>query len=190
MFQPEVLSSDADAVDIKFHACPLREAWQEAGLPEEQVAMLCRIAARIDNGTFEGAGFDFFADTWRPKTEGCCCLHIRPRQAFADAHNADIIIISLFRVQTDMTPRTSPSGPEPHSARFYALRLLRHAGNSRRAHAAFWPGGTAADERCDGRQRQRDWKTAASPSGWASISATSIHPTSVRRCRSSTTARR
>ena len=78
MFQPEVLRNDTDAVDIKFHACPLREAWQEAGLPDEEVAILCRIAARIDNGTFEGAGFSFFADTWQPKTGGCCCLHIRP----------------------------------------------------------------------------------------------------------------
>jgi hypothetical protein len=78
MFQPEVLRSDADALDIKFHACPLREAWQESGLPPEEVAMLCRIAARIDNGTFESAGFRFEADTWQPGGEGCCCLHIRP----------------------------------------------------------------------------------------------------------------
>jgi hypothetical protein len=78
MFQPEVLRSDADGLDIKFHACPLREAWQEAGLSDEEVALLCRIAARIDNGTFEGAGFDFRADTWQPASEGCCRLHIRP----------------------------------------------------------------------------------------------------------------
>jgi hypothetical protein len=80
MFQPEVLHSDAEALDIKFHACPLREAWQEAGLPEEEIATLCRIAARVDNGTFEGAGFQFFADTWQPGGDGCCCLHIRLKQ--------------------------------------------------------------------------------------------------------------
>jgi hypothetical protein len=78
MFQPEVLRSDADGIDIQFHACPLRDAWQEAGLPDEEVATLCRIAARIDNGTFEGAGFEFHADTWKPGGDGCCCLHIRP----------------------------------------------------------------------------------------------------------------
>jgi len=77
MFQPEVLRADAEWVDIKFHACPLRAAWQESGLPDDEVAALCRIAARIDNGTFEGAGFGFFADTWQPGGEGCCCLHIR-----------------------------------------------------------------------------------------------------------------
>ena len=78
MFQAEVLRCDAEALDIKFHRCPLREAWQEAGLPEGRIATLCRIAARVDNGTFESAGFRFSADTWQPGGEGCCCLHVRP----------------------------------------------------------------------------------------------------------------
>ena len=78
MFQPEILRDDAEALDIKFHACPLRDAWREAGLPEEDVAVLCRIAAQIDDGTFEAAGFQFSADTWQAGGEGCCCLHIRP----------------------------------------------------------------------------------------------------------------
>jgi hypothetical protein len=78
MYQPEVLRSDADGVDIKFHGCPLRDAWQEMDLPEEEVAAICRIAARIDNGTFEAAGFQFRAETWQPGGDGCCLLHIRP----------------------------------------------------------------------------------------------------------------
>ena len=39
---------------------------------------MCEIAAHVDNGTFEGAGFEFSADTWSPGGEGCCRLHIRP----------------------------------------------------------------------------------------------------------------
>lgn len=78
MFQPEVIRDDAERLDIKFHGCPLRDAWQELGLPEEEVARLCRIAARIDNGTFEAAGFQFNADTYQPGGEGCCYLHVRP----------------------------------------------------------------------------------------------------------------
>jgi hypothetical protein len=78
MFRPEVVRDDPDALDIQFHACPLREAWIEADLPDEEVATLCRIAAAVDVGLFEGAGFGFSADTWRPGDEGCCCLHIRP----------------------------------------------------------------------------------------------------------------
>jgi hypothetical protein len=78
MFQPELIRGDASGLDIKFHACPLRDAWQEAGLMEEEVAALCRIASRIDYGTFEAAGFQFHADTYQPHGEGCCCLHIQP----------------------------------------------------------------------------------------------------------------
>jgi hypothetical protein len=78
MFQPEVLRDDAEALDIKFHACPLKSAWQEIGLPDEEIATLCRIAAQVDDGTFEAAGFRFHSDTWRPGAEGCCCLHIQP----------------------------------------------------------------------------------------------------------------
>ncbi len=77
-FKPEVLRCDAEGLDIKFHGCPLRDAWMEMGIPEEEVATICRIAARIDNGTFEGAGFEFSADTWQPGGDGCCYLHIRP----------------------------------------------------------------------------------------------------------------
>ncbi len=77
MFRPETVRSDAEGLDIKFHACPLRDAWLEAGLPEEDVATLCRIAAQVDDGTFAGAGFQFNADTWQPGGEGCCYLHIR-----------------------------------------------------------------------------------------------------------------
>jgi hypothetical protein len=42
------------------------------------VAELCRIAARVDNGLFEGAGFNFHAETWEPGRDGCCHLHLRP----------------------------------------------------------------------------------------------------------------
>lgn len=78
LFQPEVERCDAGGFDLKFHACPLRDAWEEIGLSDEQVATMCRIASVIDDGTFEGAGFEFFADTWQPGGEGCCRLHVRP----------------------------------------------------------------------------------------------------------------
>jgi hypothetical protein len=78
LFQPEVKRADDKALDIKFHACPLKEAWEKAGIPPERIQTLCRIAGVVDNGTFEAAGFSFSADTWTPGDEGCCFLHIRP----------------------------------------------------------------------------------------------------------------
>jgi len=78
MFAPEVTRCDAGGLDIKLQRCPLKDAWHEAGVPESDIATLCRIAGRVDNGTFEAAGFEFAADTWQPGREGCCHLHIRP----------------------------------------------------------------------------------------------------------------
>ena len=78
MFAPRVERCDAAALDITLQRCPLKEAWQEAGIADADIATLCRIAGRVDNGTFEAAGFQFSADTWRPGRDGCCHLHIRP----------------------------------------------------------------------------------------------------------------
>jgi hypothetical protein len=78
LFQPEVRRADEEALDIQFRACQLKEAWQAAGLPEERIATLYRIAGVVDNGTFEAAGFAFSAKTWQPGDDGCCFLHIRP----------------------------------------------------------------------------------------------------------------
>jgi hypothetical protein len=81
LFRPEVRRCDASGLDIKFHGCPLKEAWAAAGFAPERIARLCRIAGVVDNGTFEAAGFSFRAETWRPGEEGCCFLHIRPGAA-------------------------------------------------------------------------------------------------------------
>ena len=78
MFAPRVERCDAAALDIALQRCPLKEAWQAAGVSDSDVAALCRIAGRVDNGTFEAAGFEFSADTWQPGRDGCCHLHIRP----------------------------------------------------------------------------------------------------------------
>ena len=78
MFAPEVVRCDAEGLDVKFHRCPLKKAWLDAGLPEAEVAALCRVAAEVDRGLFEAAGFRFEADTYRPGAEGCCFLHVRP----------------------------------------------------------------------------------------------------------------
>jgi len=77
-FNPKVERCDDGGIDIQLQTCPLKDAWQEAGLSDEEVAMMTHIAGRVDNGTFEGAGFSFSAETWQPGRKGCCHLHIRP----------------------------------------------------------------------------------------------------------------
>ena len=78
MFQPEILRCDQDGLDIQMRSCPLKEAYQEAGLSDQEIARMCDIAAEVDYGTFAGAGFQFSAETWKPGQEGCCLLKIKP----------------------------------------------------------------------------------------------------------------
>lgn len=89
MFKPNLIRENSGGLDIKFQGCPLRDAWLELGLADDEVATMCRIAARIDNGTFESASFEFSADTWQPGDEGCCFLHIRPGKATGNSGRAD-----------------------------------------------------------------------------------------------------
>lgn len=77
LFRPQVLRCDAERLEIQLRGCPLKDAWREAGLPEEKVATLCRIAGAVDRGMFEAAGFRFENRTWTPGAEGCCFLSVR-----------------------------------------------------------------------------------------------------------------
>ena len=78
MFQPEVLRCDQEGLDIQMRNCPLKEVYQEVGLSDQEIARMCDIAAAVDYGTFEGAGFQFSAKTWKAGQEGCCLLKIKP----------------------------------------------------------------------------------------------------------------
>jgi hypothetical protein len=81
LFAPEVVRCDEGELTIQFHRCPLKEAWEEAGLSESERSTMCELAGVVDAGTFESAGFAFAADTWKPGRGGCCRLHIRPGSA-------------------------------------------------------------------------------------------------------------
>ncbi|MGH8687503.1 MAG: L-2-amino-thiazoline-4-carboxylic acid hydrolase [Burkholderiales bacterium] len=76
IFQPEVKKEGAAELEFLLHGCPLKDAWREAGLAEDKVATLCRIAGAVDKGLFEGAGFKLQNRTWTPGATGCCFLHI------------------------------------------------------------------------------------------------------------------
>lgn len=76
LFSPEVKRCDPSGLHIQFHACALKDAWQEAGLAPEKWATLCRIAGAVDRGMFEAAGFAIDNRTWTPGHEGCCELKV------------------------------------------------------------------------------------------------------------------
>jgi hypothetical protein len=79
MFQPAVHRCDSSGIDTQMMACPLKQAWQAAGLPDAEIALLCSVASEADRGTMEAAGFQLDIETWQPGSAGCCLLRIRRR---------------------------------------------------------------------------------------------------------------
>lgn len=77
MFSPSVSRCDDKGLDVQFETCPLKSGWIEAGLPDEDVALFCDIAASADYGTLEAAGYAVDIETWSPGKSGCCTLKIR-----------------------------------------------------------------------------------------------------------------
>jgi hypothetical protein len=78
LFRPQVVRTDTESLEIHLESCPLKEAWEDMGLSQHELALMCEIAGEIDRGTFEGAGFSFQPDTWQPGRTGCCHLNIQP----------------------------------------------------------------------------------------------------------------
>lgn len=74
VFNPEVQRHDDGAFEVLNTTCPLKQAWQDYGLADEDVAKMCDIGSAIDFGKFEGAGFRFECETWTTGKRGCCTL--------------------------------------------------------------------------------------------------------------------
>ncbi len=80
LFEPGVEELGTSRIVLRMTACPLVEAWQEHGVPDYEIDVLCGIAAAVDEGTFEGAGLDleFLERLGQPEGERCL-LDIRLR---------------------------------------------------------------------------------------------------------------
>ena len=62
-------------IQFRVQRCPLKDAWVAAGVDEEKLTTLCRIAGGFDRGLFEATGVRFENVTWSPG-HGAGCCHI------------------------------------------------------------------------------------------------------------------
>jgi hypothetical protein len=76
MFAPEEIRCDESGLKLKMKKCPLKEAWQSAGVTDEELKTLLKCASAMDVGTMAAAGFALKIKTWQPGEEGCCYLEI------------------------------------------------------------------------------------------------------------------
>lgn len=79
---PTEVERDDRRIAFRVKRCPLKDAWLEAGVDGDRLAILCRIAGAFDRGLFEATGVRFDNVTWAPgHGSGCChiCLTDRDR---------------------------------------------------------------------------------------------------------------
>jgi hypothetical protein len=62
------------SITFSVRRCPLKDAWLAAGVDDDDLVVLCRIAGAFDRGLFEATGVQFANVTWRPGREGCCTI--------------------------------------------------------------------------------------------------------------------
>lgn len=64
-------------IAFKVKRCPLKDAWVAAGVGDDRLATLCRIAGAFDRGLFEATGVHFDNVTWTPgHGDGCCHISL------------------------------------------------------------------------------------------------------------------
>ncbi|MER8505083.1 MULTISPECIES: L-2-amino-thiazoline-4-carboxylic acid hydrolase [unclassified Mesorhizobium] len=79
---PTDVERGPDRIAFKVRRCPLKDAWVEAGVDDEKLATLCRIAGAFDRGLFEATGVRFDNVTWTPGHGfGCCHIALTNRDA-------------------------------------------------------------------------------------------------------------
>lgn len=74
MYPTEVDRGD-HSIAFRVRRCPLKDAWMEAGIGDDRLTVLCRIAGAFDRGLFEATGVRFENVTWSPG-HGADCCHI------------------------------------------------------------------------------------------------------------------
>lgn len=68
-------------IAFRVKRCPLKDAWVVAGVGEERLTTLCRIAGAFDRGLFEATGIRFENTTWSPgHGDGCCHIRLTDRE--------------------------------------------------------------------------------------------------------------
>lgn len=72
IFQPDIKELSETCLDVQMMACPIKDAWVEAGCSDEEVCTLLHCASALDEATFEAAGFAYEIGRWSPGKQGCC----------------------------------------------------------------------------------------------------------------------
>ncbi|MDI7277939.1 MAG: L-2-amino-thiazoline-4-carboxylic acid hydrolase [Anaerolineae bacterium] len=80
VFEKEVAERSPQRCEIRFHYCPLVEAWKRLGATEQELAQLCDIAMQGDYGMVSEAPFGLRVAGSLARGDACCRLILEPRE--------------------------------------------------------------------------------------------------------------
>ena len=75
-FCPDIRQLNDACLEVHMMACPIKDAWVEAGCSDEEICTLLHCASALDEGTLDAAGFNYEIELWSPGKEGCCLTRI------------------------------------------------------------------------------------------------------------------
>lgn len=79
IFDKEVAEASTERAEIRFHYCPLVQAWKRLGATAEELGQLCDIAMQGDFGMVSGAPFELRIAGSIAKGDACCRLILEAR---------------------------------------------------------------------------------------------------------------
>jgi hypothetical protein len=80
-FAPDIRRLDDTGLEVKMMACPIKDAWVDAGCTDDEICTLLYCASALDEATIEAAGFDYAIELWAPGKDGCCLTKITEKQS-------------------------------------------------------------------------------------------------------------
>ncbi len=76
IFKPDIRQLDDTCIVSKMMACPIKDAWVEAGCSDAEICTLLHCASAYDQAALETAGFNCELELWSPGKEGCCLTKV------------------------------------------------------------------------------------------------------------------
>ena len=80
IFEKEIVEERPERCELRFHYCPLVQAWRRLGASEGELALLCDIAMAGDHGMVSETPFALEVPASLAKGDACCRLVLKPRK--------------------------------------------------------------------------------------------------------------
>jgi len=80
IFDKEVVEETPERSEIRFHYCPLVQAWKRLGATEKELAQLCDVAMQGDFGMVSLAPFELRIAASIARGDDCCRLILEVRK--------------------------------------------------------------------------------------------------------------